>query len=76
MDKKYIFIIWDADEFADLHHEYIGGGEYKVVGTPIVVTHRVLYSSEVSPAMVKRAEQYAADDMNDKRNVRVIIGEW
>ena len=78
MSKQYVFIMWDCNERVNLRHEYIGGGEYKVVGDPIVATHRVLWSDDISQATIDAAKQYAKDDMQDdyRFNLRVVVDEW
>ena len=74
--SKSVFILWDEQSYANLHHEYIGSGEYKVVGDPIIVTKRARWSNDTTPEAIRAARAYAKECMQDGRaNVRVEIRE-
>ena len=76
--SKSVFIVWDEDDYANLHHEYIGGGEYKVVGTPIITTKRARYSNDTSKASLEKAKRYILEDppREYQKNMRVeVLGD-
>jgi hypothetical protein len=73
MTNTALYITWQEDGMTDIHQEYIGGGEYKTVGTRQPITKRARWSSEDTPELRAKAKRYIAENMqDDRRNIRII----
>lgn len=71
---QVIYITWQERGHANVRQEYIGGGVFATRGDEALITKRARYSSDVTPAMIDRANAYIRENMQDDRlNIKVEV---
>jgi len=72
--NKVIYITWQERGHTNIRQEYIGGGEHITRADDCMISKRVRYSSDATPAMLARANDYIRENMQDDRvNVKAVI---
>jgi hypothetical protein len=77
MANQVYFILWTEREAYNIRQVYVGGGEHDTVCDWRMVTKRVRWSDEITPARKQQAldyiREYMADDWRIKPHLSLII---